>query len=174
MAVLVNTLKRISKVISYFPMQRKHFDKLWLKIRPLCPRIGRERTYSSTLFAVISFRAMQVYSYLMNWKKNRRPPFLLSEEWLRPPPPPPTFLANTARMASSSLSYFQAFRSQIHDRTILLRFLGIILRVLRIEVSVWISQTIGKGVWFSIRFFSFLLYSVQWLNYRNCKRLREF
>jgi hypothetical protein len=30
-------------------------------------------------------------------------------------------------------------RSQIHDRAILLRFLGIILRALRLEVSVWIS-----------------------------------
>jgi hypothetical protein len=49
--------------------------------------------------------------------------------------------------------------------TITLRFLGIILRVLRLEVSVWISKTIGKGGWFSIRFFFFLLY-------RNCKRLR--
>ncbi len=28
-----------------------------------------------------------------------------------------------------------------------LRFLGIILRVLRFEVSVWISYTVGKGVW---------------------------
>jgi hypothetical protein len=31
------------------------------------------------------------------------------------------------------------YRSQIHDHTISLRFLGIILRVLRREVSVWIS-----------------------------------
>jgi hypothetical protein len=30
-------------------------------------------------------------------------------------------------------------RSQIHEHTILLRFLDIILRVLRLEVSVWIS-----------------------------------
>jgi hypothetical protein len=59
------------------------------------------------------------------------------------------------------------YRTRIHERTITLRFLGIILRVLRLEVSVWISYTIGKGVWFSIRFSSFLLY-------RNCKRLREF
>jgi hypothetical protein len=35
------------------------------------------------------------------------------------------------------------------------------------SVSAWISLTIGKGVWLSIRFSSFLLY-------RNCKRLREF
>ncbi len=41
------------------------------------------------------------------------------------------------------------------------------MRVLRLEVFVWISETIGKGIWFSIRFSSFLLY-------RNCKRLREF
>jgi hypothetical protein len=48
-----------------------------------------------------------------------------------------------------------------------LRFLGITLRVLILEVSVWTSKTTGKGVWFSIRFSFFLLY-------RNCKRLREF
>jgi hypothetical protein len=40
-------------------------------------------------------------------------------------------------------------------------FLGIILRVLRLEVSVWISQTIGKWVLFSITFSSFLLYGLQ-------------
>ncbi len=40
-------------------------------------------------------------------------------------------------------------------------------RFLRFEVSVWISSTIGKGVWFSISFSSFLLYG-------NCKRWREF
>jgi hypothetical protein len=34
------------------------------------------------------------------------------------------------------------------------------LESLRLEDSVWISSTIGKGVWFSIRFYSFLLYSV--------------
>jgi hypothetical protein len=33
----------------------------------------------------------------------------------------------------------QVHRSRIHERTISLRFLGIILRVLRLEVSVWIS-----------------------------------
>ncbi len=52
-------------------------------------------------------------------------------------------------------------RSRIHERTISLMCLGIILRVLRLEVSVWISWTIGKGIWFSIRFSSLLLYSVQ-------------
>jgi hypothetical protein len=41
------------------------------------------------------------------------------------------------------------------------------LRVLRLDVSVRIFLTIGKTVWFFIRFSSFLLY-------RNCKRLREF
>ncbi len=50
------------------------------------------------------------------------------------------------------------YRRRIHERTISLRFL--ILTVLRLEVSVWISLTIGKGAWFSIRFFSFLLCSV--------------
>jgi hypothetical protein len=48
-----------------------------------------------------------------------------------------------------------------------LRFLGITLRVLRLEVSEWISKTKGKGVWFSMSFPSFL-------TYRNCKRLCEF
>ena len=53
--------------------------------------------------------------------------------------------------------------------TVSLCFLGIILRVLRLEIFVWISKTIGKGggVTFYIRFSSFL-------HYRNCKRLREF
>jgi hypothetical protein len=58
-------------------------------------------------------------------------------------------------------------RSRIHERTISLRVFSIVLRVLRLEVSIWISKTIEEGVWFSIRFSSFLLY-------RNCKRLREF
>jgi hypothetical protein len=55
----------------------------------------------------------------------------------------------------------------MHERTITLRFLGIILRVLRLGVSVWICETIRKGGMVSIRFSSFFLY-------RNCKRLREF
>ncbi len=45
--------------------------------------------------------------------------------------------------------------------------LGIIEKIHRLEVSLCISETIGKGPWFFIRFSSFLLY-------RNCKRLREF
>ncbi len=45
-----------------------------------------------------------------------------------------------------------------------MRFLGITLRVLRLEVSVWISE----GGMVSIRFSSFLLYN------KNCKRFREF
>jgi hypothetical protein len=50
-------------------------------------------------------------------------------------------------------------RSRNHERAILLRFPGIILRGFSdFEVSVWI--TIGKGEWFSIRFSSFLLYCV--------------
>ncbi len=52
------------------------------------------------------------------------------------------------------------YRNRIHERTISLRFPGIILGVLRLQVSVWISVTIGKGVWFSF----FLLYSV----HSNC------
>jgi hypothetical protein len=42
----------------------------------------------------------------------------------------------------SPFSFFSTvilYCSRIHERTISLRFLGIILRVLRIEVSVWIS-----------------------------------
>jgi hypothetical protein len=51
--------------------------------------------------------------------------------------------------------------SRIHESTILLKFLAIILRVLRLEISVWISKTIGQGVCFSFRISSNLLYSVQ-------------
>jgi hypothetical protein len=62
-------------------------------------------------------------------------------------------------------------RSRLHEHTvhctISLMFLDVILIVLGLEGSEWISYTIGKGVWFSIRFSSFLLH-------RNCKRLREF
>jgi hypothetical protein len=64
-------------------------------------------------------------------------------------------------------------RSTIDERTNLLRFLDIILRVLRLEVSVWISETIGKGVWFSIRFSTFLLTvynKVAWV-WRNTKEV---
>jgi hypothetical protein len=49
--------------------------------------------------------------------------------------------------------------------TISLRFLGIILRVLRLEVSVCISSTRDGGIVF---------YKVPFLLYRNCKRLRDF
>jgi hypothetical protein len=35
----------------------------------------------------------------------------------------------------------------IHERRIMLMFLGIILRVVRLEVSAWISKTIGKRVY---------------------------
>jgi hypothetical protein len=54
-----------------------------------------------------------------------------------------------------------ANNGRIHELTISLRFLGIILRVLRLEVSVWIFLTIGKGIWFSVRFppFSFTVYN---------------
>ncbi len=55
----------------------------------------------------------------------------------------------------------------IGERTISMSFLGIILRVLRLEVSVWLSQTLGKWVCFSVRLSSLLLN-------RNCNRLREF
>ncbi len=40
-----------------------------------------------------------------------------------------------------------------------LRFLGIILRVVSLEFFVWISQTRGKGVRFSVSYFSFTVYS---------------
>jgi hypothetical protein len=54
-----------------------------------------------------------------------------------------------------------------------LRFLVIILRVRRLEVSVWISLTIGKGgmVFYQV----FLLSPLQCtlMECRNCKRLRE-
>jgi hypothetical protein len=52
-------------------------------------------------------------------------------------------------------------RSQILERSTSLRFLGIILRVLRLEVSVWISQTIGKG--------SMVFYHVFLLSFLQCR-----
>jgi hypothetical protein len=59
------------------------------------------------------------------------------------------------------------------ELTISLRCLSIILIVLRLEVSVWISLTEGKGVWLSIQVF--LLSPLQCNgNCRNFKRLREF
>jgi hypothetical protein len=65
------------------------------------------------------------------------------------------------------------FLCRIHERTFSLRFLGIILRVLKLEVSVWISQTIGMGVWFFIR--GFLLSPLQCtVTALETKRLREF
>jgi hypothetical protein len=65
-------------------------------------------------------------------------------------------------------------RSRIHERTILLRFLGIILRVLRLEVPVWISETIGKGAWFSIRFSSCPLQCTVTELYKYVRGLSEF
>jgi hypothetical protein len=64
----------------------------------------------------------------------------------------------------------------VQFRLMFLGIMDIILRVLRLEVSVWISYTIGKGLLFHISF-SFFLYSVQLCtvtHYRNFKRLREF
>jgi hypothetical protein len=55
------------------------------------------------------------------------------------------------------------YRSRIHERKISLKFLSIILRVLTLEVSVWISKTIMKGVRFGFLSgfppFSFTVYS---------------
>ncbi len=55
-------------------------------------------------------------------------------------------------------------RSQIHERTISVRFKAVILRVLRLAFMYGFHTPLG---WFSFRFSPFLLY-------RNCKRLREF
>ena len=56
---------------------------------------------------------------------------------------------------------------RIHERTITLRFLGILLRVLRLEFCMdFLNHREGDVVLY-IRFSSFLLY-------RNCNRLREF
>ncbi len=66
----------------------------------------------------------------------------------------------------SMATFKSVARSRINECAITLRFLGI-MKVLRLEVSAWIILTIGKEVWFSIRFSSFLIY-------RNFKRLREF
>jgi hypothetical protein len=51
--------------------------------------------------------------------------------------------------------------------------------VFRLEVSVRISEIIGKGVWFSIRFSSFLLYSVLYSNgavetVKGCLSLKKY
>jgi hypothetical protein len=64
------------------------------------------------------------------------------------------------------------FSNFLDKRTVSLRFLGIILRFLRLEVSRWISY--GKKVWFSIRF-SFLspLQSTA-TELKKLKTLREF
>jgi hypothetical protein len=48
-----------------------------------------------------------------------------------------------------------------------------ILRVLRLGVSVWISYNIGKGVWFSIRFSSILLYFTVEI-VRGCVSLKKY
>jgi hypothetical protein len=53
---------------------------------------------------------------------------------------------NFNRYRAASNNNFAFPRSRIHERSIAVRFLGIILRVLRFKVSVWISKTIGKRV----------------------------
>jgi hypothetical protein len=60
----------------------------------------------------------------------------------------------------------------MHDRTISLRFLCIISRVLKFLYMDFLKN-IGKGYGFLAGFppFSFTMYS---LNHRKCKRLREF
>ncbi len=94
-------------------------------------------------------------------------------------PPPPakltkhSYLYSPISPLSPSLDSWQddQTRSRIHQRTISLRFLGIILKILRLEVSVW------KGVRFSIRFSSFLLYSVPWSTIeivRGCVSLKKY
>ncbi len=64
------------------------------------------------------------------------------------------------------------FSSRIHERTILLRFLGIILRV-----SVWILEPQGKGCGFLSGFppFSFTMYS-NWTveTVRGCVSLKKY
>jgi len=69
-------------------------------------------------------------------------------------------IANVLLSRSFSSLMNTEYKSRILECTISLRFLDIIFRVLRLEVSVWISLTIGKVVWFSIRFSSLLLFSV--------------
>jgi hypothetical protein len=70
-----------------------------------------------------------------------------------------------SRHATSCLVFVEVGnRSRIHERPISLRSLGIILRFLRLEDSVWISW---NGVRFPIRFSPFLLYSVQERTCRN-------
>jgi hypothetical protein len=67
--------------------------------------------------------------------------------------------------------------SRVHERTISFRFLGIILRVLRLEVSVWmdfLNHREEELYVFLSGFPPFSFYSIQQLTSRNCKRLRDF
>ncbi len=60
------------------------------------------------------------------------------------PSPNLTFSTNPRSGAGCTLySLPTVYISQIHELTISLRFLGIILRVLRVEVSVWILRKWG-------------------------------
>jgi hypothetical protein len=86
-----------------------------------------------------------------------------------PPPPAPLFPV----LFPPLICYSYWSRSRIHERTISLRFLGIIFRVLRFEFSVWIFKTKGKGYGFFIRFSSFLLYSVPRETVRGCVSLKK-
>jgi hypothetical protein len=62
---------------------------------------------------------------------------------------------------SSLMQASAVSRSRIHERTISMKFLDIILRVLRLRVLNGFLNIIGKGVWLSIRFSSFFLYIVE-------------
>jgi hypothetical protein len=59
-----------------------------------------------------------------------------------------------------SYVYSSVNGSRIHERKILFSFLGIILRVFRLEVSVW-TKPLGRGYGFLSGFpsFSFTVYS---------------
>jgi len=85
-------------------------------------------------------------------------------------------------MLPGTVHTFTVLLFHVHQKpnswcTISLRFLGIILRVLRLEVSVWISQSIGKGVpclRFSVKFCSFLLYNGTVETVRGCVSLKKY
>jgi hypothetical protein len=115
---------------------------------------------------VVSFFHLFYEHWTGGWRRNLKVTYC--KRWFT------HVLVYWTRTFSAYSTAFTNFRSRIHERTILLRFLGMILRTLRLEVSLYISETIGKGVWFSFRFppFSFTV-NCNW-TVEICKRLREF
>jgi hypothetical protein len=68
------------------------------------------------------------------------------------------FIAQGGKLPLST-TFCTLYRSRTHERTILLRFLGIIFTVLGLKVSVWISSTIEYGFLSGFPPLSFTVYS---------------